>query len=166
MRARSPATCRARSVCSSASITRWPKRSANSTKSPSGSTMVCCTQGALCSRSLRNRWDLPEPELPCTRSRVASSSSRSRATVAPAVVCPISIATVMSQLKAFLRRGLINLNTVSRASGFVCMSDAVARRMAKSSRHQRAGLITGRPRSEATISLKTIGKQLQRRKNN
>jgi hypothetical protein len=43
--------------------------------------------------------DLPEPELPCTSRRVASSSSRSRLAGAPAVVCPISIATVMSRLK-------------------------------------------------------------------
>ena len=45
MRARSPALCRPRSVCSSASITRWPKRSPSETKSPSGSMMACCTQG-------------------------------------------------------------------------------------------------------------------------
>ena len=61
----------------SASITTWPKRSASVTKSPSGSMMVCCTQGALCSSSRRSRCDLPEPELPCTSRRVASSSSKS-----------------------------------------------------------------------------------------
>jgi hypothetical protein len=47
-----------RSVCSSASITRWPKRSVSDTKSPSGSMMVCCTQRALCSSSRRSRWGL------------------------------------------------------------------------------------------------------------
>src|SRR5437588_1348252 len=67
--------------------------------------MVCCTHGALCSGSRRSRWDLPEPELPCTSRRVASSSSRSRAAGAPPVVCPISIATVMSRLKVSLRKG-------------------------------------------------------------
>ena len=33
----------------SPSTTIWPKRSARLTKSPSGSTTTCCTQGALCS---------------------------------------------------------------------------------------------------------------------
>src|SRR5207245_725103 len=66
--------------------------------------MACCTQGALCSSSRRSRCDLPEPELPCTRRRVASSSSRSMAAAAPAVVCPISIATVMSRLKPYPSR--------------------------------------------------------------
>ncbi|MGY4285592.1 hypothetical protein ACVWXO_004812 [Bradyrhizobium sp. LM2.7] len=61
--------------------------------------MACCTQGALCSSSRRSRCDLPEPELPCTRRRVASNSSRSKAAAAPAMVCPISIATVMSRLR-------------------------------------------------------------------
>jgi hypothetical protein len=32
---------------------------------------ACCTQGALCSSRRRSRWDLPEPELPCTSRRVA-----------------------------------------------------------------------------------------------
>src|ERR1700742_165284 len=67
--------------------------------------MVCCTQGALCSSNRRSRWDLPEPELPCTSRRVASSSSRSRTAAAPAVVCPISIATVMPRLKVSLLGG-------------------------------------------------------------
>src|SRR5882762_6732993 len=67
--------------------------------------MVCCTQGALCSSSRRRRCDLPEPELPCTSRRVASSSSRSSAAAAPAVVCPISIATVMPRLKVSLWGG-------------------------------------------------------------
>ncbi len=56
--------------------------------------------GALCSSSRRSRWDLPDPELPCTSRRVASSSSRSSAAEVPAVVCPISIATVMYRLNA------------------------------------------------------------------
>ena len=38
---------------------------------------ACCTMAALCSSSRRSRCDLPEPELPWTSRRVASSSSRS-----------------------------------------------------------------------------------------
>ena len=74
-----------------------------------------CTQGALCSSSRRSKCDLPEPELPCTSRRVASSSSRSRAAAPPAVVCPISIATVMPRLKVSCGEGLIKSTAARRA---------------------------------------------------
>ena len=41
--------------------------------------------GALCSSRRRSRCDLPEPELPCTSRRVASSSSRSSRRFRPAL---------------------------------------------------------------------------------
>ncbi len=80
----------------SPSTTMWPKRSARLTKSPSGSTTTCCTQAALCSSRRRSRCDLPEPELPCTSSRVASSSSRSIMADVPSDSVPMSIWTVIA----------------------------------------------------------------------
>ena len=90
--------------CSSASAaggstTTWPNLSASVTKSPSGSMIACWTTGALCSSRRRSRCDLPEPELPCTSRRVASSSSRSsRACVPPGAedATPMSMPTFIS----------------------------------------------------------------------
>ena len=79
----------------SASTTTWPNWSASETKSPSGSMIACCTNGALCSSKRRSRCDLPEPELPCTSRRVASNSARSIRPGSPVLVVPISIAVVM-----------------------------------------------------------------------
>src|SRR6201994_139486 len=92
-------------------MTRWPKRSASDTKSPSGSMTVCCTQGTLCSSSRRSKWDLPEPELPCTSRRVASSSSRSMEAESPVAVRPISIATVIFRLKPHFEDTHLSIRT-------------------------------------------------------
>src|SRR5579859_1354845 len=67
--------------------------------------MTCWTWCADCSIKRRSRWDLPEPELPCTSSRVASNSSRCSVTAIFDVVVPRTISVMRGTLLMRLPRG-------------------------------------------------------------